>query len=82
PGSASPLAGFAVMFAYNPAGKVLIAALACMVVSTLSGFLGSYIFRNFKIKTADQIRSGNINVKDTIKESSKIKEPVIAKAEF
>ncbi|MGB3161652.1 PTS sugar transporter subunit IIC [Carnobacterium sp.] len=85
PGTATPIAGFAVMFAYNPAGKVLIAALACMIVSTLSGFLGSYIFRNFKIKTADQIRSGNINVKDTVKESienSKMKKPAIAKADY
>ena len=57
PGTATPIAGFAVMFAYNPAVKVLIAAAGCIIVSVLSGYLGYLIFRNKKILTADEIRN-------------------------
>jgi len=57
PGTATPIAGFAVMFAYNPAGKVLIAALGVIIVSVIGGYLGSYIFRDTKIVTAEEIRS-------------------------
>ncbi len=57
PGTATPIAGFAVMFAYNPAIKVLIAAAGCIIVSVISGYLGYLIFRNKKILTADEIRN-------------------------
>ncbi len=56
PGTATPIAGFAVMFAYNPAVKVLIAAAGCIAVSVFAGYLGSFLFRNFKIRTAAEIR--------------------------
>lgn len=56
PGTATPIAGFAVMFAYNPAGKVLIAAAGCILVSVIAGFIGYFIFKNTKIKTATEIR--------------------------
>ncbi|MDO5292501.1 MAG: PTS sugar transporter subunit IIC [bacterium] len=56
PGTATPIAGFAVMFAYNDAVKVLIAAAGCIAVSVAAGFLGYYIFRNKKIMTAAEIR--------------------------
>lgn len=56
PGTATPIAGFAVMFAYNPAIKVLIAAAGCIIVSIIAGFIGYYLFRNTKIKTAAQVR--------------------------
>ncbi|MGL5346420.1 MAG: PTS sugar transporter subunit IIC, partial [Peptostreptococcaceae bacterium] len=59
PGTATPIAGFAIMFAYNPAGKVLIAAAGCVIVSIAGGFIGYTIFKNSKIKTADEIR-GNV----------------------
>ena len=52
PGTATPIAGFAVMFAYNPAVKVLIAAAGCIAVSVASGFVGYLMFRNTKIRTA------------------------------
>lgn len=58
PGTATPIAGFAVMFAYNPPIQVLTAALGCILVSVLSGFIGYYIFKNYKIHTADEIRNG------------------------
>lgn len=56
PGTATPIAGFAVMFAYNPAGKVLVAAAGCIAVSILAGFIGYILFKNTKIKTASEIR--------------------------
>ena len=57
PGTATPIAGFAVMFAYNPAVKVLIAAAGCIIVSVISGYIGYLIFKNKKILTADEIRN-------------------------
>lgn len=57
PGTATPIAGFAVMFAYNPAIKVLIAAAGCIVVSIISGYIGYFIFKNKKILTSDEIRN-------------------------
>lgn len=62
PGTATPIAGFAVMFAYNPPVKVLIAASGCILVSVLGGFIGYYIFKNFKIHTADEIRNSGESV--------------------
>lgn len=60
PGTATPIAGFAVMFAYNPAVKVLIAAAGCIIVSVISGYLGYLIFRKKKILTADEIRNQKV----------------------
>lgn len=56
PGTATPIAGFAVMFAYNPPLQVLATAAGCIVVSVISGFIGYFIFRNHKIHTAEEIR--------------------------
>ncbi|MEF9960711.1 MAG: PTS sugar transporter subunit IIC [Niameybacter sp.] len=56
PGTATPIAGFAVMFAYNPPMQVLIAATGCIIVSIFSGLLGYKIFKNYKIRTAAEIR--------------------------
>lgn len=56
PGTATPIAGFAVMFAYNPPVQVLIAATGCIIVSIFSGFVGYKIFKNYKIRTAAEIR--------------------------
>ncbi|RDY26542.1 PTS sugar transporter subunit IIC [Romboutsia weinsteinii] len=56
PGTATPIAGLAVMFAYNPAIKVIITAAGCALVSILAGFIGHAIFKNYKITTADVVR--------------------------
>ena len=56
PGTATPIAGFAVMFAYNKPVQVLIAAGGCIAVSVLAGYIGYFLFRKFKIKTAAEIR--------------------------
>lgn len=55
PGLATPIAGFAVTVAQNGT-KALIAAAGCIAVSVLAAFIGYYMFRNAKIKTASEIR--------------------------
>jgi fructose-specific phosphotransferase system IIC component len=64
PGTATPIAGFAIMFAYNRADKVIIAALGCIVVSVIGGFIGYAIFKDYKIVTADKIRGKTIRTDD------------------
>jgi fructose-specific phosphotransferase system IIC component len=55
PGTATPIAGFAISVAQN-GPRALIAAAGCIVVSVIAGFIGYAIFKNTKIKTADEIR--------------------------
>ncbi|MGL5052335.1 MAG: PTS sugar transporter subunit IIC [Cetobacterium sp.] len=55
-GTATPIAGFAVMFGFNPAKEVLITAGLCAVSGILVGFVGSIVFKNYKIKTVSEIR--------------------------
>jgi len=55
PGTATPIAGFAISVAQN-GPRALIAAAGCIVVSIAGGFIGYAIFKNTKIKTADEIR--------------------------
>ncbi|MEO3214806.1 MULTISPECIES: PTS sugar transporter subunit IIC [unclassified Romboutsia] len=64
PGTATPIAGFAIMFAYNPPIQVLIAAAGCIVVSILGGYIGYALFKNYKIVRADKIRGDVINDND------------------
>ncbi len=64
PGTATPIAGFAIMFAYNPPIQVLIAAAGCIVVSVLGGYIGYALFKNYKIVRADKIRGDFINDND------------------
>ncbi|WP_084252764.1 PTS sugar transporter subunit IIC [Devriesea agamarum] len=54
-GTATPIAGFAVMFAYNDASKVLITAGLCILLSSLTGLAGSIVFRRFPIITKEQL---------------------------
>ena len=54
PGLATQIAGFAVSVAENGM-KGLIAAIACAVVSIIAGYIGYFIFKNYKITTADEI---------------------------
>ncbi len=56
PGTATPIAGLAVMYGFNDAKVTTIAALICATVGLLSGFVGSLVFKNFKIRTVDEIR--------------------------
>ncbi|MFC0270959.1 PTS sugar transporter subunit IIC [Metabacillus herbersteinensis] len=67
PGTATPIAGLAVMYGFNDPLKVTITALICATVGALSGFLGSIIFKNYKIRTL-----ADLNKQDTqpIKEAA------------
>lgn len=58
PGTATPIAGFAISLAQNGT-PALVAAAGCVVVSVLAGFIGYAIFKNTKIKTAAEIRGIN-----------------------
>ena len=60
PGLATPISGFFVSVAQNGT-NALIAALGCIVVSVLAGYIGYAIFKNYKIKTADEIRGTKTN---------------------
>lgn len=55
-GTATPIAGLAVMYGFNDPVKVTIVALSCAIVGLLSGYLGSFLFKNYKIKTVDQLK--------------------------
>ena len=55
PGLATQIAGFAVSVAENGM-RGFIAAVACAVVSIIAGYIGYFIFKNYKITTADEIR--------------------------
>ncbi|MGX7348383.1 PTS sugar transporter subunit IIC [Aerococcus vaginalis] len=54
--TATPFAGLAVMFAYNPAIKVIIAAVGCVIIAVTVGWVFSLIFKNSKIVTAAELR--------------------------
>ncbi|MBA2795654.1 PTS fructose transporter subunit IIC [Streptococcus porcinus] len=57
PGTATPIAGFAVMFAYNPMVKVLITALGCIALSMLAGYVGGSVFKNYKLITKQELQA-------------------------
>lgn len=56
-GTATPIAGLAVMYGFNDPMKVTLIALACAAVGLLCGFLGSVVFKNYKIKTVDELQT-------------------------
>ncbi|MDR0996790.1 MAG: PTS sugar transporter subunit IIC [Zoogloeaceae bacterium] len=62
PGTATPIAGFAVMFAYNDWKSVLEAGALCILLSVFAGFLGSWLFRKYPLRTAAQVRQGHADV--------------------
>lgn len=56
-GTATPIAGLMVMYGFNDPMTVTKVALMCASAGIFAGLLGSIIFRNYKIKTVDQIRN-------------------------
>ncbi len=56
PGTASPIPGLLVLFGFNDAIKVTIAAILCGIVTTIIGYIGTLVFRKYPIRTADEIR--------------------------
>lgn len=55
-GTATPIAGLMVMYGFNDAMTVTKVALMCALAGAFAGFLGSIIFKNYRIKTVDEIR--------------------------
>ncbi|MEW4283772.1 PTS sugar transporter subunit IIC [Priestia koreensis] len=55
-GTATPIAGLAVMYGFNDPIRVTICAALCAIVSALVGYIGSIVFKNYKIKTVAEIR--------------------------
>ncbi|PLR67535.1 MULTISPECIES: PTS sugar transporter subunit IIC [Bacillaceae] len=58
-GTATPIAGLAVMYGFNDPFKVTITALICALAGAIAGYLGSLVFKNYKIKTVSEIRNDN-----------------------
>lgn len=56
-GTATPIAGLAVMYGFNDPLKVTLVALACAAVGALTGFLGSIVFKNYPIKTVKELEA-------------------------
>ena len=54
-GTATPIAGLAVMYGFNDPLKVTITAALCALVGAIIGYIGSIIFRNFKIRKVAQL---------------------------
>ncbi|HLR07710.1 MAG TPA: PTS sugar transporter subunit IIC [Bacillota bacterium] len=75
-GTATPIAGFAVMYGFNDPLKVTMIALACAVASAGWGFIGSILFKNFKIRRVNELASMDqkqrINHDDTSHVSSQL----------
>ncbi|HEP1663399.1 TPA: PTS fructose transporter subunit IIC [Streptococcus pyogenes] len=59
PGTATPIAGFAVIFAYNPVAKVLITALGCIIISLIVGYIGGSVFKNYRLVTKQELQARN-----------------------
>ncbi|HFS5513338.1 TPA: PTS sugar transporter subunit IIC [Streptococcus pyogenes] len=59
PGTATPIACFAVMFAYNPVAKVLITALGCIIISLIVGYIGGSVFKNYRLVTKQELQARN-----------------------
>lgn len=55
-GTATPIAGLMVMYGFNNPLVVTKVALMCAAVGIFAGWLGSIIFKNYKIKTVYDIR--------------------------
>ncbi|CAM4072347.1 transcriptional regulator [Bacillus manliponensis] len=56
PGTASPIPGLLVLYGFNDALKVTIAAILCGIVTTIIGYIGTIVFRKYPIRTAAEIR--------------------------
>lgn len=55
-GTATPIAGLMVMYGFNDPLTVTIAAVLCAACGITAGYIGSLIFKKFKIRTAAEIR--------------------------
>lgn len=54
-GTATPIAGLMVMYGFNDAKTTTIVAIACALIGILSGYLGSKVFKNYKVRTIEDV---------------------------
>ncbi|WP_017150949.1 PTS sugar transporter subunit IIC [Bacillus bingmayongensis] len=55
-GTATPIVGLMVMYGFNEPMKVTLCFLCILVSGIISGYIGSLLFKNYPIRTAEQIR--------------------------
>lgn len=55
-GTATPIAGLMVMYGFNNPMVVTKVALMCALAGLIAGYIGYVIFKNYKIKTIQEIR--------------------------
>ncbi|OHO43039.1 transcriptional regulator [Aerococcus sp. HMSC035B07] len=55
--TATPFAGLAVMFAYNPAMKVVIMAVACALIGLVTAYISAKCFKNYPINRLDDLKA-------------------------
>ncbi|EKU49039.1 PTS sugar transporter subunit IIC [Staphylococcus massiliensis] len=63
-GTATPIAGFLVMFGFNSPGKVIIYGVAMAIIGLIWGFLGSLMFKNYPIITKQQMQQKEKTTKE------------------
>ncbi len=72
-GTATPIAGLAVMYGFNDPVKVTIIALSCAAAGAVSGLVGSILFKNYKIRTVAELKEEkNQSVQYAARKSSNI----------
>ena len=54
-GTATPIAGFLVMFGFNSLTKVIIYGVVMAIIGTIAGFVGSIVFKKYTIITKKQM---------------------------
>ena len=54
-GTATPIAGFLVMFGFNSLTKVIIYGLVMAIIGTIAGIVGSIVFKKYPIITKKQM---------------------------
>ncbi|MEX2955753.1 PTS sugar transporter subunit IIC [Staphylococcus pasteuri] len=62
PGTATPIAGFLVMFGFNGAMKIIGYGVIVAVLGAVVGFVGSLIFKNYPVTTKkDMVNNGSVD---------------------
>jgi fructose-specific phosphotransferase system IIC component len=56
PGTASPIPGLLVMYGFNDAIQVTIAAVLCSIVGTIVGYIAVKVFKNYKVLSVAEVR--------------------------
>ena len=60
-GTATPIAGFLVMFGFNHPTTIVIYGVVMAIVGTLAGYLGSIVFKISIVTKQDMINRGAVD---------------------